>query len=401
MKTKILFVLNKSKINSKNQCPIRCRITFNKKRKEFSTGLFVNPKYWNSKKQKLLDIAEQSDYINTQLTLIKTKINQGFLMLQIKEEDFTVEHVYVMYKGVKIEKDHNIYEYFERYLNRLKTLIGVDIKQITWNKSYYIKKDIKSFIKWKYKTNDYPLKKLNLHFLGEFEYYLKVNNGLKQITINKKLQRFRQSIKAAVSEGYLDKDPFMLYKAKKVTLEVVFLSPEELKKLEEYNFSQSRLGFIKDLFVFSCYTGLPYRELMNLERKHISIGFDDNLWIKMKREKTSKELSIPLLPKAMEISEKYINEIAYVFPRISNQKYNSYLKEIAAIIGIEKKLTTHIARKTFASTVLLYNDVPMEIVSELLGHSSMKVTQASYGKIVQKSISKEISRISNLLKSKT
>ena len=172
----------------------------------------------------------------------------------------------------------------------------------------------------------------------------------------------------------------------------MFLSPEELESLEQHKFTQSRLQFIKDLFVFSCYTGLPYRELMNLKQSNIVIGFDDNLWIKMKREKTSKELSIPLLPKALEILNKYSNE-GLVFPRISNQRYNSYLKEIAVIVGFEKRLTTHMARRTFASTVLLYNDVPMEIVSELLGHSSMKITQDSYGKVVQKRISLEMERL--------
>ena len=112
----------------------------------------------------------------------------------------------------------------------------------------------------------------------------------------------------------------------------------------------------------------------------------------MKREKTSKELSIPVLPKAFKILEKYPNE-GLVFPRISNQKYNSYLKEIADLVGIDKRLTTHMARRTFASTVLLYNDVPMEIVSELLGHSSMKITQDSYGKVVQKRIRSEMKRL--------
>ena len=131
---------------------------------------------------------------------------------------------------------------------------------------------------------------------------------------------------------------------------------------------------------------------MNLEGKHIINGFDDNLWIKMKREKTSKELSIPLLPKAEVILNKY-NDEGFVFPRISNQRYNSYLKEIAGIVGIDKRITTHIARKTFASTVLLYNDVPMEIVSELLGHSSMKITQDSYGKIVERKISLEMRKL--------
>ena len=131
---------------------------------------------------------------------------------------------------------------------------------------------------------------------------------------------------------------------------------------------------------------------MNLEQKHVIMGFDGNLWIQMKREKTSKNLSIPLLPKALKILEKYSNE-GYVFPRISNQRYNSYLKEISTIVGIEKKLTTHMARRTFATTVLLYNEVPMEIVSELLGHSSLKTTQDSYAKIVKNKISLEMNRL--------
>ena len=181
---------------------------------------------------------------------------------------------------------------------------------------------------------------------------------------------------------------------------MIFLSVDELQKLENLHFKITRMEKVKDLFIFCCYTGLAYKEMALLKKENVVKEFDDNLWLHIKRSKTSKLYKVPLLPKALEILEKYNDEDeVLIFKNISNQRLNGYLKEIAAIIGIEKKLTTHIARKTFASTVLLYNDVPMEIVSELLGHSSMKVTQASYGKIVQKSISKEILRISNLLKS--
>jgi integrase/recombinase XerD len=124
--------------------------------------------------------------------------------------------------------------------------------------------------------------------------------------------------------------------------------------------------------------------MAHLSRKNIQIGFDGVNWIQMKGKKTQRQISIPILPKAQEIIEKYATDNNLVFPSISNQKFNSYLKEIADVTGIEKRLTHHIARKTFASTVLLYNDVPMEIVSELLGHSNMIITQESYGKVVQK-----------------
>ncbi len=393
-KISILYVLSTSRTRKDNKAPIYCRITYNKKRKTFSTGQFVNPTHWNSKKQKLPDTTEEARLINKQLSLISNKLSQAFLMLQIQENDFTAEDVYSLYKGEKLSKEYSVIEYFEVYLNKLKTLIGIDIKQSTWNKFSYVKKDVKTFIKWKYKANDYPLKNLQLQFINDFEYYLKTVKKHKQITINKAIQRFRKPIRVAVAENYLEKDPFILFKSKGAKKEVVYLSTEELKTLEEHTFSQSRLQFIKDLFVFSCYTGLPYIELMNLKHSNIVKGFDTNKWIKIKRVKTSKMLSIPLLPMAFGIIKKY-DEVDFVFPRISNQRYNSYLKEIAVIVGIDKNLTTHIARKTFATTVLLYNDVPMEIVSELLGHSNMTITQAHYGKVIQKKVGEEMERLSS------
>ena len=392
MKLNILLLLYRAKTNSTGKCPVRCRITFNKQRKEFSTGLFINPSNWNSKQQLVKPPEPDSELINTQLSLIKTKLSQAFLMLQIKESSFTVEDIYTVYKGEKIEREYNVIEFFERYLKRLKTLVGIDIKQVTWNKHLYVKDDVKRFIKWKFKTNDYPLKKIEPNFLTELDYYFKTVQKIQQITINKKIQRFRKVTKVAVAEGYLDRDPFMLYRAKRVKTEIVYLTPEELEQFENHQFAQPRLRLVQELFIFSCYTGLPYRELMDLEPRHIVIGFDGNKWIQMKREKTSKQLSIPLLPKALNIISKHNNE-QFVFTRLSNQRYNSYLKEIASIIGIDKRLTTHIARKTFATTVLLYNDVPMEIVSKLLGHSSISTTEDSYGKVVEKRISMEIERL--------
>ena len=175
------------------------------------------------------------------------------------------------------------------------------------------------------------------------------------------------------------------------------MSVLELSNLEKQNFSQIRLSNVQDLFIFCCYTGLAFNEMAHLEKQHIQIGFDGINWIKMKREKTQGLISIPILPKAQEIIEKYATENNRIFSPISNQKFNSYLKEIADITGIEKRLTHHIARKTFASTVLLYNDVPMEIVSELLCHSNMTITQESYGKIVQKKVSEEMKKLNSKL----
>jgi integrase len=392
-KINILFVISSSRIRKDTRASLTCRITFNKTRKTFSTGLFVRPNNWNSKQQIVKPPEPNADILNSQLSLIKTKINRAFLMLQVKEESFTVEDIYSTYKGKKRTKEYNTIEFFNRYLDRLKRLVEIDIQQKTWKKFEHVRNDVKSFIKWQYNRTDYPLKDLKLQFLVDFEYYLKTERSLSQATINKAIQRFKKPIGIAVAEGFLEKDPFVFHQFKHVKKEIVFLSPEELLALEQYSFAQPKLQLVQNLFVFSCYTGLAYNELMNLKQANIIKGFDGNLWIKMKREKTSKELSVPLLPKAETILNIYQNDKEMIFPRISNQKYNSYLKEVADLVGIDKRLTTHMARRTFASTVLLYNDVPMEIVSELLGHSNMKITQDSYGKVVQKKISLEMNRL--------
>jgi integrase len=256
---------------------------------------------------------------------------------------------------------------------------------------------LKGFVREKYNRADVPLRDLELVFLDQFEFYLKTKKKLGQSTINKIIQRLRRPIRIAVSEGYLEKDPFIMYKVKYVKKEVTFLTPQELKLLFEHKFSQRRLAQVKDFFLFSCYTGLPFNEFSKLETKHVSVSFDGNLWINMKRTKTAKSLSIPLLPRAESIYSRYKPKNGLIFPRISNQKYNSYLKEIAEIVGIEKRLTTHMARRTFASTVLLYNNVPMEIVSELLGHSSIRVTEESYGKVVQSKVSVEMEKLKRSL----
>lgn len=392
-KLSIRFIIYSSKLNKQGVCPIYLRLTYKKKRTQFSTGQFVNPNDWNSKKQLAISNSKNNSILNAELALIKSKVEKAYLKLQLEDNDFTVDDILLKYLNKKIKKEDGVVSYFKKYLAKQEKLIGKDIQQATWNKFNYVCNHVTSFIYSKYKKKDYSLENLNQQFLDDFEYYLKAVKNQKQVTINKSIQRFRKAIKIAVSEGYLDKDPFMLHKPKRVIKNVVFLSQIELEKIEHHGFRQSRLELVRDLFIFCCYTGLAYNEMNNLKKHHIIDGFDGNKWIQMKRQKTGKDISVPLLPKAAEIIEKYTSESEYVLPKLSNQRINSYLKEIAGIIGVEKRITHHTARKTFASTVLLYNNVPMEIVSELLGHSSISITEDYYGKVVQKRVSDEMKKL--------
>jgi len=394
---KILFLLQKVRTNKKGNAPIRCRITYLGTRKNFSTGLFINPNNWNNTLQKAIPTDEtEHKQINTQLSLIKQEINQAFLFLQVQKEQFDVEDIYLKYKGEDIKPSKTLIEVFNLHNARMEKLVGIEYTKSTFSKFTEAKQHIENFLFHKYKKRNIALEDISLKFLNDFDYYLKTEKNFKQITINKSIQRVRKIIKLAIAEGFLIIDPFLLYKPKKVINSITYLTTKELYKLENHKFSQKRLEQVRDMFVFCCYTGLPYQEMSILTKKHIVKKFDGKLWIDMFRQKTKKQFSIPLLPKALLIVEKYQDD-KRLLPVVSNQKFNSYLKEIAEIIGIEKKLTHHIARKTFATTVLLYNDVPIEVVSELLGHSKISTTQDHYAKVVQKKVSEQILQLGKKL----
>ena len=236
--------------------------------------------------------------------------------------------------------------------------------------------------------------------MTNFEYYLKTykplghqkplgNNGLM-----KHMERFRKMINVALKNEWLDKDPFRAYKLKFNRYERGYLTETELKKIEEKDFKINRLQAVKDLFIFSCYTGLAYIDTLALTKQHIVQGIDEGSWLITHRKKTHTPVKIPLLPKALFIIEKYSNNPkclaeGSLLPNMSNQKLNSYLKEMADVCGIEKNLTFHLARHTFATTVTLSNGVPIESVSKMLGHTKISTTQV-YAKVIERKLSDDM-----------
>ncbi|MBB6333000.1 site-specific recombinase XerD [Chryseobacterium sediminis] len=398
MTIKILFVLDKSKSNSKGLAPLKCRITYMGERKPFATGLFINPQNWDNKQQKVKPPNSENETINTQLSLIKNKINQAFLFLQVNEEEFDVEDVFLQYKGNPPKKNKTILQLFQEHNDRIEKLIGKEYSIATLWKFKQAKELLKDFIKYSFNKGDYHFKDLDLKFIQDYEFFLKAEKSLALATTNKMIQRFRKIVKLAISQDIIQKEPFTSYKVKHIKKEITYLTREELAKIEEYQFKAERLQIVADMFVFCCYTGLAYNEMVNLEKSHIIIGFDGNEWINMIRGKTQHLLSIPLLSRGKKIIEKYdyVDE-KKALPKFSNQKFNAYLKEIADIVGLDKRLTHHLARRTFATTVLLYNDVPMEIVSELLGHSKITITQEHYAKVVKSKVAEQMNKLNSKL----
>ncbi len=221
-------------------------------------------------------------------------------------------------------------------------------------------------------------------------------------TVMKHLQRLRKMVSLAYKMEWLDKDPFIKFKPSYKKVEREFLTDVELRVIIEKEFDTERLTSVRDMFVFSCYTGLSYTDVMQLTEDNIVIGIDGNKWIMTKRQKTDTRVRIPILITAEELMMKYIGcakslVTDTVFPVISNQKMNVYLKEIAMICGISKNITFHMARHTFATTVTLSNGVPIETVSKLLGHSKIATTQI-YARVLENKVSNDMNKLRVVLK---
>ncbi|WP_067150184.1 site-specific integrase [Pseudotamlana agarivorans] len=269
-------------------------------------------------------------------------------------------------------------------------------------------KYLKRFIRHKYKKDDLHLNFIDYQFIVEFEQFLRTTPSLKASQplsnngIMKHMERFQKLINIAVKLGCIITNPFNMYSLKFENYDSDFLEPEELKCLNGFNSNDSSLMTVKDMFLFACYTGLSYIEIKSLTKEGIVEGVDGKLWIDVRRKKTKTKVKVPLLPQALEILNKYLSNaendrFSGLLPVFSNQTVNKYLKTIIKEVDIDKNITFHVARHTFATTVTLLNDVPLETVSKLLGHTKLSTTQ-KYARVMEKKISKDISRLKQVLK---
>lgn len=266
---------------------------------------------------------------------------------------------------------------------------------------------INKYLQRELKTPDIYLKQLDYKFLCEFEYYLQGYwpkghpRAMSHNTVMKHIQRLRKMVTLAYNLEWIDKDPFRRWKSTFEKREREFLSDNELSNLQNYDLPVERLERVRDLFVFSCYTGISYVDIMNLSSANISLGIDGSNWITTKRQKTRTPVKVPLLEPALDLIKKYREHpmtmiTGTLFPVITNEKLNVYLKEVAILCGIKKNLTFHMARHTFATTVTLSNGVPIETVSKLLGHTKIATTQI-YARVLEKKVSDDMNALRKVL----
>ena len=255
-------------------------------------------------------------------------------------------------------------------------------------------KHTKNFLLWKYNISDISIEKIDYSFIMEYEFYLRSVRKCANNTAVKYIKNFHKIINICLANGWLTKDPFANYKSKVKEVIREYLTEREIQDLMEKELVSDRLELVRDIFIFSCFTGLAYIDVKQLSNDNIVLGIDGDKWINKNRQKTDTSSRIPILPTAQFIIDKYANHPVCVnedklLPIFSNQKMNAYLKEIATVCGINKELTFHIARHTFATTVTLSNGVPIETVSKMLGHTNLKTTQ-HYAKILDKKISEDM-----------
>ncbi|HSU51966.1 MAG TPA: site-specific integrase [Segetibacter sp.] len=390
----VIFRLRKERLNEE-KFPIYVRVTINGKRIELATKQKIKLEDWNDQKGMAKTKREEFKVLNNYLEQMRASFVECYRDMTIRKQVINIDSFKKAYYG----EDEN-----EITLNKLMVYHNQDMKDsIAWGtlKNYFTtQKYLQKYLKDRLKLLDINLKEINYKFVMDFEYFLKSFKPLdhhKMLSNNgtmKHMERFRKMINVALKNEWMEKDPFKAYKMKFTKYERGYLTANELERIEKKDFGFERLQYVKDLFVFSCYTGLAYTDAMQLSPASLMRGIDGDHWLITSRQKTGTPVKIPLLPKAKDIIEKYRNNPkslndGTLFPNISNQRLNGYLKEMADVCGIDKNLTFHLARHTFATTITLSNGVPIESVSKMLGHTKITTTQV-YAKVIESKLSDDM-----------
>jgi len=403
---KITFWINRTKKNSKNLVPVYLRVAHNYENFNRATGIRIPAADWDKKAMRIRGATQEALTANATLNSLKVKVLQIINQLNVSGKPYNIHTIQKILDGKEISQ-LTVLKIYDEQLAEMKKLKGKDYTAATIIKYANTHLRLKQYMKFKYRRSDMFLYELNYQFISGFEAFLKQKFNNSTTTCYKHYQRFTRVIHKAMHKGYIEKYPFENYKIKLPKKRIQYLTQEEIDRIDQCDFNVERLNIIRDVFIFACYTGLAYAEVEALTPDNITKGMDGELWLNIYRKKTKKEYQVPLLPRALEILEKYKNHPQCLkrgkcLPVPSNVKFNAYLKEIGDIAGIPKSkpLVTHLARKTFASTVALSNGMNIGVLSKILGHNSIKVTIDSYGAIIDELMLRNVKDLKEKLSTK-
>src|SRR5665213_1158925 len=391
----LLFQLKRTKMFPNGNAPIYLRITIDSERVEIATKRNANPDKWNTVAQKVIGNNYDARSVNNHLKTLEHKAYEVYREMIERKIPITAQGVKDRINGVDREEScRMLIPIFEDHNRQVEALIGKEYAPATAIRYQTTLNHVKNFLKWKYRVSDINIQELDHEFVTSLEFYLRTVRHCNNNSAVKYIKNLKKIVHICVANNWLARNPFINYKTKIKEVIRDFLSSEELDLISQKRFVSERLNQVRDVFLFSCYTGLAYADVNKLKRSEISTGIDNQKWIFTTRQKTDTASRIPILPVALDILKKYEDHTVCLYeskllPVLSNQKMNAYLKEIADVCGIEKELTFHIARHTFATTVTLANGVCIESVSKMLGHKNIRTTQ-HYAKILDSNVSQDM-----------
>lgn len=390
---KVLFYLKKGSERKDGQVMIMARITIDGNIAQFSTKQCILPTSWNVKSGKVK--GRDAGRVNALLEDIRSSLNKIYHDQQRDKRYVTAETVKTEFLGYSI-KHETILTLFKEHNDNIKKQIGITIIKPTYQKYEVTRRHLAEFILSEYKLSDVPIRDIDHEFITGFELFLRTECKCCHNTTVKFLQFFKRIIIIARNKGQLRTNPFADYKIRLEEVDKGNLTIGEIVLILQKKMVSKRLEQVRDLFIFSCFTGLAYIDVMNLKAENIRENFDGRLWIMTKRQKTNVKVNVPLLAIPKMILDKYEGELPQgkLLPVISNQKLNAYLKEIGDVCGIQKKLTFHLARHTFATALTMEKGIPLDTVSKMLGHRRIETTRI-YARTTEMKISNDMNGLDN------
>lgn len=388
----ILFFIRDSRVRKDGTTSIEVVLTVNGERCAFSTGKKVKSCNWDKNKQQVKGKNEEAQSLNNYLKAIKAKLYQK--EAELLERDFVITAELLRdayFDKVESLKEKSLFEVFEEHNQEQEKLVGNGVSKATYWISVYTVRLLKEFVQQKYKREDLYLRELNLNFIQAFHSFLKIDKGMAQNSSTKHLKLLKKIINLAVANSYMSINPFITYKVEREPVEIDFLDEEELRKIINFDTPLPRLERAKDMFLFGCFTGLSYIDIKTLTPEHFEKDNAGRIWIKKRRVKTGVLSRIPLLPIAKLILDKYKGG-EKLLPIQDPADINKYLKDIAILCDIKKRITFHTSRHTFASTVTLANNISLEVVSKMLGHTNTRMTN-HYAKLIDKCIGEQMDKL--------
>ena len=392
----LLFYIRRDKTNKKGEAPVFMRLTINGERADASIKRFIEPHAWNSAKGKANEKSRGGKDLNLYLDAISANILRIQRDLELDKKEVSAQIILNRYLGKEQSDRHTLMEVFRAHNEKCRALSGISLAPATVIRYETTLRLTEEFLQKNYKKEDCYLDEVTNQFIEDFEFFLKTVRRCCHNTTTKYLLNFKKIIRIALAKGWMKKDPFAQVHFHFEPVEREFLEKQELKAMLNKEITITRLAQVRDIFCFCCLTGLAFTDVQQLRPEHLVADIHGKIWIRKARQKTKNMCNIPLLDEAQKIIDRYRDHPycqthGVLLPVCSNQKMNSYLKELADICGIPKNLSTHCARHTFA-TLALASGATIDNVAKMLGHANVNMTRR-YAKVLDSSIMRDMEAV--------